>query len=202
MLFYFILFLLIGFILFISPSYKGYQKFLLFIVAFILILVAGLRTPGVDSDSINYLTNFSTFGQPSSYFTDYEGNSFFEPAYYLIPSIINGFFHLDYVWVFLIFALLGIGLKVIAITRLTDFALLSILVYYCNFFILHDMTQIRAGVASGLILLSIPEIQKRNLLTFLLIIAIGTLFHYSMIIFLPVYFLSAKKINKFLYLSL
>lgn len=202
MVFYFLIFLLVGFILFISPTYKDRQNYLLFALAVILILVAGLRTPGIDPDSINYLINFASFGGPDSYFRDYEINSFFEPAYYLIPSLISVKLHLSYVWVFLTFATIGVALKFAAIKRLTDFALLSVLLYYCTFFILHEMTQIRAGIASALILLSIPEIQKRNLLRFLVFIAIGTLFHYSMIIFLPMYFLRAKSINKALYLSL
>lgn len=202
MLFYFLIFLFIAFFLFVSESIAIPEKYLLFLIAIVLILIAGLRRPGVDSDSLTYIDVFSKFDSPRNYFQDFSVNSFFEPAYYLIPSIVSISFGLNYLWVFLIFAILGISLKFVAISRLTDFAILSVLVYYSHFFILHDMTQMRSGVASAVLLLSIPEIYKRNFIRFLLFIGIGILFHYSMIIFLPLYFLSAKKINKLLYLAL
>lgn len=202
MLFYYFIFLLIISFLFAAHYFKIPNTYLLLIIAVILILVAGLRHPGTDGDSETYVDIFNSFGSPASYFKDYSINSFFEPAYYLIPSIFTISLGLNYVSVFLLFAFIGISLKFVAVSRLTDFAFLSVLVYYSHFFILHDMTQIRSGVASAILLLSIPEIYKRNFFRFLLLIAIGLLFHYSMIIFLPVYFLNAKKINKNLYLLL
>jgi hypothetical protein len=202
MFFYYFIFLLIAFFIFISKSLKIPEKYLLIILAIILILIAGLRRPGIDSDYNTYLDIFNQFDSPLYYFKDYSVNSFFEPAYYLIPSIVIKGFGFSFLWVFLIFALIGISLKFIAISRLTDFATLSVLLYYCSYFILQDMTQIRAGVASAILLLCIPEIQKRNFIRFLLLITVGLLFHYSMIIFLPAYFLSASKINKKLYLGL
>lgn len=202
MFFYYFIFVFIGFLLFVSPYFKIRQTFSLFIIAVLLILVAGLRHPGVDGDSETYIDVFNNFGSPANYFKEYNVVSFFEPAYYLIPSIIGITLGLNYVWVFLTFAIISISLKFVAITRLTHFALLSVLVYYSHFFILHDMTQIRTGVASAIILLSIPEIQKRNFVKFLLLITLGFLFHYSTIIFLPVFFLSSTKINKKFYLTL
>lgn len=202
MVFYYFIFFLIVFSLFVSQYINISKKVLLPVIAVILILIAGLRHPGVDSDSETYIDVFNKFGSPLTYFKDYSVNSFFEPAYYLIPSIVAIHFGLNYLWVFLIFAILGISLKFIAIFKLTDFAFLSVLVYYSHFFILHDMTQMRSGVASAILLLCIPEIQRRNFLRFLFLIAVGFLFHYSIIIFLPIYFLDAKQINKKLYLPL
>lgn len=202
MVFYYFIFFLIIFFLFISRNFKIPQNYLLFVIAFVLILVAGFREPGVDGDSETYVSMFNAFSTPANYFKNYSENSFFEPAYYLIPSIVSLTLGLNYSWVFLIYAIIGISLKFLAITRLTDLAFLSVLVYCSHFFILHDMTQIRSGVASAILLLSIPQIQKRNFFGFLLLIAVGVLFHYSIIIFLPIYFLDSKKINKKLYLIL
>lgn len=202
MAFYYLIFLFIIFFLFIPRYYKIPESYLLLIIALILILIAGLRSPGVDGDSETYVSMFNTFSSPANYFNNYSEMSFFEPAYYLIPSIISITLGLNYAWVFLTYAIIGISLKFAAISRLTDFAFLSVLVYYSHFFILHDMTQIRSGIASAILLLSIPQIQKRKFFRFILLIAIGFLFHYSMIIFLPLYFLGSKKINKKLYLLL
>jgi len=202
MFFYYFIFLVIIYFLFISKNGRIHEKILLLIAAIFLILIAGLRRPGIDSDYGTYIEIFNKFDTPLSYFKEFSVNSFFEPAYYLIPTFISADLGLSYLWVFVIFAIIAIGLKFVAISRLTDFTFLSVLVYYGNYFILHDMTQIRAGVASAILLLCIPQIEKRNLSGFLLLISVGILFHYSTIIFLPAYFLSSTKINKKLYLSL
>jgi hypothetical protein len=202
MLFYYLIFFFVVSFLFVSKYIRIPQKYLLFVIAVVLILIAGLRQTGVDFDSTAYADIFDTFDSPVNYFKDYQYNSLFEPAYYLIPGIIKSYLSLNITWSFLIFAIIGIGLKFIAIPRLTDLVFLSAIVYCGHFFILHDMTQIRAGIASGILLLCIPQIQKRNFFRFLLLLCLGLLFHYSMIIFLPFYFLGSKSINKKVYLSL
>lgn len=164
--------------------------------------MAGFRQIGVDNDSSTYVDVFNSVGSPETYFSDYSQNSFYEPAYFLIPSIITKYIGLNVVWVFLIYAIIGVTLKFSAIYKLTDFALLSVLIYYSHFFLLHEVTQIRAGVASGFLLLSIIEIEKKNLLGFLGLIGAGLLFHYSIIIFLPFYFFNTKTLNKKAYLAL
>ncbi len=188
--------------MFISRWLSIQQNYGLIVIAVVLILIAGFKPIGVDMDSITYAQIFNQVGSPVNYFKDYQNNSFLEPAYYLIPSIITNYFSLNILWVFVIFAILGVSLKFIAISRLTDFTFLSVLVYFSNFFFLHELTQIRAGVASGILLLCIIEIQKRNFFRFLLLIGVGVLFHYSFIIFLPFYFLNSKEINKKVYLAL
>lgn len=188
--------------MFVSKYIRIPKNYLLFIIAVVLILIAGLRQTGVDPDSIIYVDIFNTFDSPVNYFKDYQYNSLFEPAYYLIPSVIKSYKSLNVTWSFLIFAILGVSLKFIAIPRLTDLVFLSAIVYCGHFFILHDMTQIRAGIASGILLLCIPKIQERNFFSFLILLCLGLLFHYSMIIFLPFYFLDSKSINKKIYLPL
>lgn len=202
MFFYYLLFFLILISLFASVSNIIPRNFLLFGIAVILILVAGLRQIGVDNDSPTYVEIFNTVQGPLTYFKDYQYNSFYEPAYYLIPSIVIGWLNLKVVWVFLIFAIIGVTIKFAAITKLTKLTFLSVLIYYSHSFMLHEFTQIRAGVASGILLLCIIEIERRRFLRFLLLIGAGILFHYSFIIFLPFYFLSAKTINKKIYLAL
>lgn len=202
MLFYYLIFLFIVSFLFVSTYIKIPQKYLLFVAAVILILVAGFRQTGIDFDSTAYVDIFNTFDSPLNYFKDYQYNSLFEPAYYLIPGIVKSYLSLNITWSFLIFAIIGISLKFIAIPRLTNLVFLSAIVYCGHFFVLHDMTQIRAGIASGILLLCIPQIQKRNLFGFLVLLCLGLLFHYSMIIFLPFYFLDSKSINKKVFLAL
>lgn len=201
MFFYYFIFFLILVSLFAPQANEVQQNFIFFTIAVVLILIAGLRQTGVDNDSLTYVEVFNSVGSPVSYFKDYQDNSFYEPAYYLIPSVVLTWLNLKVVWVFLTFAIIGVTIKFVAISKLTDFTFLSVLVYFSHSFMLHELTQIRAGVASGILLLCIIEIEKRNLFRFLLLMCTGILFHYSMVVFLPFYFLNSKTINKKVYMA-
>jgi hypothetical protein len=64
------------------------------------------------------------------------------------------------------------------------------------------MTQIRIGLACGFILLAIPYIVKRNFLKYLVLILIGTFFHVSVLITIPLYFIDPKKIKPLFWIGL
>jgi hypothetical protein len=120
--------------------------------------------------------------------------TFLEPTYYVIVKISSFIFH-GPIGVFIIYSVIGTGLKGIAFLRLTKYYSISLILYFCSFFLLHEMTQIRVGVASAILLLSIPYIRDRNWKAFLGCMVIGTLFHYSFIVFGFCYFLNARRIN-------
>ena len=140
--------------------------------------------------------------QPLDYFTNFSEHYFSEVGYYLLCATLNNVLHTSILWFFLIVALIAIPLKIAAIWRLTEFQLLSILIYFSHFFILHDMTQVRQGIASGILLFSLPEIEKKNFLKFALLLCFGVLFHYSALLFFPFYFLNTRKLNKPLFFAI
>jgi hypothetical protein len=88
-----------------------------------------------------------------------------------------------------------VSIKFLAIKRLSKLPWLSVGVYLSSYFILHEMTQIRAGVATGFFLLSIPDIYNRNFKKFILKALLAFSFHYSAIVMFPLYFLHPKKLN-------
>jgi hypothetical protein len=126
--------------------------------------------------------------------------TFLEPTYFLITRISRELWN-GPAGIFIIYAIMGVGLKGIALPRLTKYYLLSLVLYFCSFFLLHEMTQIRVGVASAILLLSIPSIADRNWKQFLAYMIVGTLFHYSFFIFGFCYFLNPRKINPVVYLG-
>jgi hypothetical protein len=77
--------------------------------------------------------------------------------------------------------------------------LLSLFAYFALYFIVNEFTQIRSAVAIGIFLLSIKDIKDKNLYNYLLKSSVAILFHYSAIIMLPLYFLSASKFSLFRY---
>jgi hypothetical protein len=101
---------------------------------------------------------------------------------------------------FIVFAALGVSIKLIAIQQLSNFWLLSIAVYISFNFLYHEMIQIRAGVAAGFLLLCIKPIIERNLKVFALFTAIAISFHISSLLIIPLWFLNTKRINRNLYI--
>lgn len=118
----------------------------------------------------------------------------FEPGFVLVASQLK-FFNVAGFYFLLVIASIGIGLKIFAIRMYAPFAALSLAVYLSKYFVLQDMVQIRAGVATAIFLLSIKYIKKRNFIAFSLSIAFACLFHYSALIYIIIYFISSNRLT-------
>lgn len=99
----------------------------------------------------------------------------------------------NYYILFLIYAILGVSLKYMAIRKLGNLVYFSLAIYISYFFSLHELTQIRVGVASAICLISVKAIYDRNIVRFLMLIVGASLFHQSSLIFLPMYILSPTQ---------
>ena len=186
--FYFFIFILICCGLFFKE--KDQQNKYYIFICYILILIAGLRSESVSQDYAEYKLLFK---EASAYPLNR-----LEPMFFLIryiPFYILGGFS----FFFFLYAAWGVLLKTIAIKKMSEHIFLSLLFYYVHFFLLHEMTQIRAGVATGFILLMIKELVNRNKInaTFLYILAI--LSHFSAIICFFIFFLNREKIDSLKY---
>jgi len=164
------------------------EKLVFWTLALVLTLIAGLRPVGFDRDSSGY-----AYFVLNDIRVNYASK---EPLFWAIKWFNDIFFKSNIHTFFLIFASLGIFLKFYAIKKISKFPWLSVAVYVSIYFILHEMTQIRAGVAVGIFLLSIPDILHRRYVSYIAKIVLASLFHYSALIALPLYLLSnSKKLN-------
>lgn len=100
------------------------------------------------------------------------------------------------VWLFMIYAVIGVWIKLVAIRRITPLLFLSLLIYVSDFYPLQEMAQMRASVATGIMLLAIKPLYERNLKRFILYTIIASLFHISSIVMIPLWFLKPGRINK------
>jgi hypothetical protein len=185
MFYYFFIFILIILLCFLIKNRKG--KLLSFIfLGTLLFFFAAFRGPNVDRDYQGYI----------EYYNDVINQSFLgvEPTFSFISHLVNTISN-NNLYLFVIYALFGVLIKFYAIKKLTHLWLFSALIYFCNFFLLHEMTQIRIGVASGLLLLSIVPIQERQTGKFLILMLLAVSFHYSAIVGLPLYFINGNKFN-------
>lgn len=155
-----------------------------YILSFILVVFSGFRDSEHFMDYENYVNYFDGF------------NENVELSFVLISNIVKSFFD-DSTALFVIYALLGVLLKIVAFKTINkDYIFLIMAMYLVNFYILQELTQIRVGVASAFLLLAIKPIYERKLWQFLVLITFATFFHYSALVLAPLYFLNGEKITK------
>jgi len=171
------------------------NSFIFIFVGFVLILIAGFRPIGIDGDSLNYVSVLHISLSEANFIDK-------EPAFWIINELNRILFGGNEQTFFLIFAIIGVSLKLYLIRQYSVTPILSLLTYISMFFILHEMTQIRAGVAIGFVFLALHDLVKKRNISFITKILIATLFHYSAIVMLMLYFLDKNKINSFLYFLL
>ncbi|HPS90829.1 MAG TPA: EpsG family protein [Methanothrix sp.] len=167
-----------------------------FFIMLALILFAGFREIGFDPDSPNYASIIESMDLSNFNYLQFNN---IEPSFYIISYLSHWIFDDAIRGTFIIYALLGVALKMLAIYRLSRIPLLSVFFYICYYYPLHDLTQIRTGVASAIFLLAIPDIvnQKRN--KYIIKTIIASLFHYQAIIMLLLYPIINAKIGKWFY---
>lgn len=170
----------------------SHKTLVLVFIGILLVLIAGFRPLEYFRDASIYLEIIRSM------------NSLWdmEPSVWLINQFNQLLLGGNDQIFFLIYAILGVTIKIIAINRLSSLPLLSVYLYICLYFVLHEMTQIRVGVACGIFLLAIPDIVNKNFRMYLFKTLIAMAFHYSAIIMLVVYFVNNKNINRKIYFFL
>lgn len=125
-------------------------------------------------------------------------NERIEPLSTLLFNISKSIFS-HYTGMFFLFALTSITIRLYSIVKLAPFLWTSIAIYLYQIFILHDLIQIRAAIASAIILYSIKPLYERKIWIYFLLTLIATLFHYSAIIMVPLWFINPYKIRRALF---
>ena len=168
------------------------RRVILFIVIS-LMFISAFRN-GADRDYLTYVEYYNTIGTMERYKV--------EPSFILISQVVKNLFFDQVFFLFVIYVIIGIGIKTKALFQLTDFKILSLITYISFYFLMHDMTQIRAGVASGIVLLCIKPLYDRRLCSFFVLVLLAIFFHYSALAIIPLVLLKPNSINKRFYMLL
>jgi hypothetical protein len=165
--------------------YSMKQTFLVLLII-VLILFSGFRGAQVDVDSSNYIDWFQGLNEV-------DGNDFFslkDPAFYIIGNTVSSL-GLGILYLFLTYALVALWSKFLFIKYVAyaKYAQYFLYLYFCRFYFVHDMTQIRTGAAVGLASLALISLYRKynylSIATFILAIT----FHFSVVLLLPFFIL-------------
>lgn len=160
----------------------------------LLFAVAALRGEFVDKDYQGYLEYYR--GALSGDFWN------IEPSFRLLSHAVYYLFDDNPLWLFLIYAALGISIKLVAFEKLTQHKMTTLVVYYSGFFLLWEMTQIRVAVAGGIMLLSVVALTDRNIVRYFIFCCLASFFHYAALVMFFLYFINGSSINRFGYFLL
>lgn len=157
---------------------------------FMLFLFAAVRGGDIDRDYSGYL----------NYYNDVLQYNFknVEPSFIMLAELVNFWFD-DPFWLFVIYAALGIFIKLIAIYRIANYKILTLVLYYCSFYLIWEMTQIRAAVAGAIMLLAIVPLAKKRYLSYFILCCAATLFHFTALVMFLIMWTNAVKLNKMRY---
>lgn len=172
-----------------KTSFKTLNLFFLIFIGLVLSIIAGLRPLKYFMDTKMYIFMIDS----------YENIFDVEPTFWIINQFNQILFDGNIQTFFLIYAIIGIAIKIFAISNISLYPLFSIFTYFCLYFILYDMTAIRVSVAIGFFLWAIPDILNKNLKYYLFKMILAISFHYSALIMVFLYFINPNKINKKFY---
>jgi hypothetical protein len=175
---------------------------LLISFALLLVFFAGLRAPYIDKDYLNYENGLLYIEEVNSQ-VETSSIPFFEPGFYLLAVTAKWLFPVHFVAAIMLFyAAVSVSLKLTGIRLMSVNPFMVLLVYFSQYFLLHEMTQVRIGLATGMFLLGLYYLSNDRKNLFVLIVLLSALFHYSSLLYLVVLFIDAKSFNRRLLMSM
>ena len=174
----------------IINKYKNIKRVLYFLIMIFLIALAGFRFK-TGFDYVNYVRIFWRAALGERYLN-------VERVYYYINVYLHKLTN-NYMWIFLLMAIVTIGVKFLVIERLNskmkNTILFSAFIYFAMYFLVYDMGQIRSSFAQAMglvtILLYLIGYKKLSIIP----IFIGMTIHTSCIILLLIYILGERRVK-------
>ncbi|MBO1308226.1 EpsG family protein [Enterococcus sp. 669A] len=186
------IYLSVLFLLILLSSFEYFSKNKKYFVMaiFFLVVFAGMRQDvGYDYNSYhNFYNDINSFSDV------FNGKIDAEPGYVFFNFLFKylGFPFSTFVLFFSIVSLLLLG---ICLYNVFPFPSLVLVYYYCRFFLVRDMGQIRSSLVSIIFLMTLPAIKNRDTKKVLLLTLIGAFFH-TVAIFIPIAYLFTIVVKK------
>jgi len=174
-----------------NGEYGVYKPF--WILSFFSLFVPlAFRGYGVDYENyIGVYNNVKIAG--TNYFSYYTGMP--EPLFALLNYIVAKLFD-NYQWVFIISAFISLGLLYLSFSRYVKKVSLGMLIWTFGFtYYLFMYGLVRISLAIGITSLALKYLESREKYKYFLLIFLATLFHYSAIVMIPVFYMVSLKSN-------
>lgn len=190
-------------VLYSDKKFIKLKTLFLFLIITILSLFVGTRTESVARDYSNYFDYFELIIFNNLYLADFYR---IEPGLKFIPQFFKLFIYDTSLIInlsFLLIAFISIFYKIKIITYLSESFLLSLIIYFSNLYMKQDFIAIRSGIATAFVFYSYYlYLNDKNKWKVIIYFLLAMLFHYSAIIFLPVFFFNRITINKLMVIML
>lgn len=173
-------------------SEKQYKpnKYIYILITIIFILVSGLRS-GVG-DTGTYRSIFDSIpASISGYLSSNVVNE--DRGFYLIAAFVKQFISTDSQAIIFVMALITIALICYGLYKYSDDVRLAVFLFITMGCFSTSMNGMRQYVAAAILFTTLPLIQKRKLIPYMIIVYIASNIHASAIIFYPIYFFNRCK---------
>lgn len=177
------------------------SKIFLYFLIIPLIIFATFRPSWINVDTEVYMRYYNTVPK-ISYLFDYN-NYYFEKGYVFLNMILKGLYF-PYEFLFFLISTTSLTLVYNSILKYTKYIYLSFFLYFVNFYFLNELLIMRTGLAFSILFFSLRYL-KKNKYKYFFGIFFASLFHrISFIMFLPLFLLQTKIMQKtkFIVLSL
>jgi len=171
-----------------------YQKFFLFLSWLVLFLVSALRWYVGTDYSGTYMGNFYTIANGAP--------PYWDKGFYWLNKVII-YFTKDYAWLFAVTSLIITAIVFLAIKQYSVNIPISILMFVIGGFYFTSFNIIRQWITIAIFLYSLRFIEQKKIIKYMVCVLIAATFHLSALVYLPIYFIGAVKINfkRFLLIS-
>ncbi len=194
LIFLYIIFLFVVFS-FIKEDNERKTRIALLVTCFILTWLAGNKdvTKWADSDSYIICLNFT----PTLYDFDISSKpyGYSELGFYWLSVFIKTLSN-SYSFYFFMIAAFSLWAIYKGLYKYCCYPLLGMAIYIARFFSGRNLEQIRSGLAYAILLLGIKYLTERDWKRFFLIVFVAYQFHHSVIVAVPLYFMTFIKIKK------
>lgn len=166
------------------------NKFLVFLIIFIMVMVSGLRR-GIG-DTYTYKQIIDTI--PASVPEFLSSNVISEDkGFYLIVAFVKQFISTNNQVSIFVFALITLSLLIYFLYKYTDNMLMATFLFITMGCYGVSMNGVRQYVATAILFTTLPLIKKGKFIPYTIIVLLTSTIHASAIIFLPIYFLRYFK---------
>lgn len=173
-------------------------KYTIYIVFFLLLLFCVFQDTDLNRDRANYISLLTVIKQNGLFYSFLV----FEPFFALLASLLSVLSdELYYQSFFSITALISLLIKLNVANKYKCNYFIFFVLFISYYYFVHEVTQVRAGLAIGLFYLAVYFYIYRKYALFFIVGLIASLCHYSCIIFLFVPLLISHQPDRYFYLK-